>query len=201
MRLVRSEAGGKRMTRTANEMSVEEYRVWEKTGRFPDRMSQPAKSQLAKSPVDDKPAAGSWSRFKGLDVGRTRRGQMNKTEASFARELDSLMAAGAVAWWKYEALRLRLTDPATGVACWYTPDFWLEPTEGRPTLIDVKGGQVNDASVLRAKMCGSLYPQFSMWLVTKQKVADGGGWLVTDLSANPGPTLFSEGRGPQPERK
>ena len=65
---------------------------------------------------------------------RQRAGQMNKTEAAFAARLETLKQAGAVLWWMFEPIKLRLAD-----ATHFTPDFAYLDADGFLWMIDVKG--------------------------------------------------------------
>ena len=45
-------------------------------------------------------------------LGRLPKGRMNKTETAYAAQLELRKAAGEVAWWVFEGLKLRLADAA-----------------------------------------------------------------------------------------
>lgn len=59
---------------------------------------------------------------------------MNQTERRYAAHLESQVAAGAVVWWSYEAVKLRLAPDS-----FYTPDFLVVLADTTLELHDVKG--------------------------------------------------------------
>lgn len=90
---------------------------------------------------------------------RTRRGAMNKTEAGYAMELEARKLAGEIAWFAFEAIKLRLADGA-----WYTPDFAVLRVVGdlqdhdALEFHEVKGGFIREAALVRLKVAASMYP-------------------------------------------
>lgn len=61
-------------------------------------------------------------RFKSRPRPRPRHtpGHMNKTEQAYAAKLNLCQAAGEIAGYKFEPIKLRLAD-----LCYYTPDFMV----------------------------------------------------------------------------
>ena len=51
-------------------------------------------------------------------LGRLKSGQMNKTEAAYAQELEARKNAQELLWYAFEGVTLKLAD-----GCRYTPDF------------------------------------------------------------------------------
>jgi hypothetical protein len=51
-------------------------------------------------------------------LGRLKTGEMNKTEAAYARTSSTLQHAGEILWFKFEGVKLRLADNT-----FYTCDF------------------------------------------------------------------------------
>lgn len=97
--------------------------------------------------------------------GRRRQPGMNRTEAAFAAELDVRQASGEVAWYKYEAVKLRLAD-----ATFYTPDFFVLMADGELRVYEVKGFMRDDANV-KIKVAADMYP-FRFIVVKRPRVKD-----------------------------
>lgn len=104
-------------------------------------------------------------------LGRLKTGDMNKTEEAYSRTLNARMSGGEVAWWKFEAVKLRLADNT-----FYTPDFAVMLADGRMEMHEVKGFWVDDARV-KIKVAASLYP-FNFVAVKPKAKRDGGGWSI-----------------------
>ena len=102
-------------------------------------------------------------------LGRLPIGAMNKTEAAYERHLEMLRAAGQVAWFKFEGVKLRLADNT-----FYTPDFVVMAADGQMQMHEVKGFWQDDARV-KIKVAAALYP-FEFIAVTVKSKKSGGGW-------------------------
>lgn len=85
-------------------------------------------------------------------LGRLKAGKMNKTEEAYAALLEKRKQAGEVAWFKFEAIKLRLAD-----ATFYTPDFAVMLTDGLMEMHEVKGFWMDDARA-KIKIAAELYP-------------------------------------------
>ncbi|MCJ2112955.1 DUF1064 domain-containing protein [Methylobacterium sp. E-025] len=109
-----------------------------------------------------------------LALGRLKTGEMNKTEAAYARHLEGLKAAGEVAWYRFEGLKFRLAD-----GCFYTPDFAVLRGDGALEAHEVKGHWSDDARV-KIKVAAEMYPLrfLAVRVVAKR---NGGGWEVEDF--------------------
>lgn len=107
-------------------------------------------------------------------LGRLPRGKMNKTEAAYAQLLDARRAAGAIADFKFESVKLRLADRT-----WYMPDFCVFMHDGTVEMHEVKGFMTDDANV-KLKVAADLYSQHIFRLVRKGKK---GTWTITPISA------------------
>lgn len=118
------------------------------------------------------------NRFRGLSKGRiATRGVMNKTESRYAVMLDEMKAKGELSSYWFEPFSLRLTTPENGQPCRFTPDFLLLYPDGRTVVVDVKGGIVNDASIVRAKCAAERYPLWEFWIVSWKNKA----WQCQEL--------------------
>ena len=112
-----------------------------------------------------------------LALGRLKTGAMNKTEAAYAQHLEAKKAAGEVAWYKFEAMKLRLADNT-----FLTVDFAVMLSEGLLEMHDVKGSKsiyMDDAKV-KMKVAADMYPLVFKVAYPRLK-RDGGGWLVEDV--------------------
>ena len=107
------------------------------------------------------PPANQAGRFA---LGRLPAGTMNKTEAAYAAHLEAQKQAGAVLWFKFEAVKLRLADNT-----FYTCDFTVLPKSDVLEMHEVKGFWQDDARV-KIKVAASIYP-FRFIAVTKRKGA------------------------------
>ena len=74
--------------------------------------------------------------------GRMKKGELNRTETSYAQYLEGEKQSGRVADYWFESLKLKVADGT----CWYTPDFMVLLPDGRLELHEVKGGICQDTS-------------------------------------------------------
>jgi hypothetical protein len=107
-------------------------------------------------------------------LGRLPVGQMNKTETSYAQELENRRLVGEISWYKFEGLKFRLADN-----CFLTPDFAVMLRDGQMEVHEVKGFMEGDAAV-KLKVAASIYP-FTFRLVRARAKRDGGGWEITEI--------------------
>jgi hypothetical protein len=108
-------------------------------------------------------------------LGRLPVGTMNKTEAAYAAHLQDQQHAGAVLWFKFEAVKLRLADNT-----FYTCDFAVLPSTGVLEMHEVKGFWQDDAKV-KIKVAASIYP-FRFIAVKARAKKNGGGWEREEFS-------------------
>lgn len=107
-------------------------------------------------------------------LGRLKRGQMNKTEEAYAKHLKEQHFFGAVAWWRFEGIKLRLADNT-----FYTPDFAVMASDGVLEMHEVKGHWMDDARA-KIKIAADQYPfRFKAFKVEAKK--RGGGWKVEEF--------------------
>ena len=112
-------------------------------------------------------------------LGRLAPGTMNKTEAAYAAFLEQRRIAGEVAWWKFEALTLKL---ALGTRL--TPDFFVMLADGSLEAHDTKGSlhvYTDDAKV-KMKVAASLFP-FRFFVAIPRARKAGGGWDISEVAA------------------
>lgn len=130
-------------------------------------------------------ARGRWSNVNAK--GRRRvPGSMNKVETLYAEELERLKADGSILWWGFESVSIRL-----GKGSRYEPDFLVLEPDGTLVVVEVKGtaGWKLDAES-RTKWISAAekFPFLVFRVATRQRVKDGGGFLVSDYD-NHGPVL------------
>lgn len=104
-----------------------------------------------------------------LALGRLKTGQQNKTEAAYEQTLEVRRAAGEVAWFKFEGVKLRLADNT-----FYTPDYAVMLSSGLMEMHEVKGFWQDDARA-KIKIAADMYP-FRFLAVRPKPKKDGGGW-------------------------
>lgn len=112
--------------------------------------------------------------FKHAALGRLKTGQMNQTEEAYARDLELRRAAGEVAWFKFEGVKLRLADNT-----FYSPDFAVMLASGVMEMHEVKGGRgifFDDAKV-KIKVAAEMYP-FAFVVAFPIPKRKGGGWEI-----------------------
>lgn len=89
---------------------------------------------------------------------------MNKTEKAYAAHLEQEKLAGRVAFYEFEAIKLRLSDD-----CLYIPDFLVLDRDGYIELHDSKAWWassqkvgVTDDGLVKMKMVAEKFPMFRM---------------------------------------
>lgn len=107
--------------------------------------------------------------------GRVRVVGMNNTERAYSELLAVRRAAGEVAWFAYEGLKLRLADKT-----FYTPDFFVMLTDGTLEAHEVKGHWEDDARV-KIKVAAEMYP-FRFVAAKPKTKRDGGGWSFEEFA-------------------
>lgn len=112
--------------------------------------------------------------MKHYALGRLKTGQMNKTEAAYASELEIMRRAGFVKWYKFEGVKFRLADNT-----FYTPDFAVMMEDNTLEMHEVKGFWQDDARA-KIKIAADMYP-FRFIAVTVKAKKHGGGWEVEEF--------------------
>lgn len=104
-------------------------------------------------------------------LGRLKPGTANQLEVQYALHLEERKRSGEVAWYKFEALKLRLADNT-----FYSPDYAVMLTSGELQCHEVKGFWQDDARA-KIKIAAELYP-FRFFGIQKQAKKHGGGWNI-----------------------
>lgn len=107
-------------------------------------------------------------------LGRLKAGEMNKTEAAYAAELEAAKLASQIVWYAFEGITLKLADN-----CRYTPDFIVMRSDGQIEMHEVKGYWTDDARV-KVKVAAEHFP-FIFKAVYKRPKKDGGGWKIEEF--------------------
>lgn len=127
------------------------------------RTAEPARAGVAE---------GGQAAALPVATGTVREPDMNKTEAEYAGMLEARRLRGEVAWWRYEAITLKLADNTR-----YTPDFLVLLPDGALEIHETKGGYIREDGWLKLKVAAALFP-FRFFLCQKASKKDGGGWSI-----------------------
>lgn len=118
------------------------------------------------------------TKFSFAKAAPKRSGEMNKTEAEYAKILESKKRNGEIVDYAYECERLVLAK-----ACNYTPDFRVINGDGFVEFHEIKGSYIHDdSSLVRIKTAARLHP-YRFFLCQKLAKKNGGGWNVTEVKA------------------
>ena len=107
---------------------------------------------------------------KARALGRLKAGVMNKTEAKYAAHLEAMRQSGAVLWYRFEAVTLKIAD---GVR--YTPDSLVMMADLSLEVHEVKGYWMDDAKV-KIRMASDVFQPFIFKAIFVKPKKDGGGW-------------------------
>lgn len=107
-------------------------------------------------------------------LGRLKTGTMNKTEQQYEADLRLRQIAGEIAWYRFEATKLRLADNT-----FYSPDFTVMLSDGHIEQHEVKGFWTDDARV-KIKVAAEQHP-YKFVAVTAKPKKQGGGWNVEEF--------------------
>lgn len=104
-----------------------------------------------------------------------RAGEMNKTEAKYAQQLEARLLAHEIRWYAFERLKLRLAERT-----YFTVDFFLQLADGSFECHEVKGRKgdrywAEEDAKLKIKVAAEMFPVFHFLIVWPAK---GGGWCV-----------------------
>ena len=98
------------------------------------------------------PNLGSLKQPASFALGRMKAGNMNKTEAAYAKHLEVLKQVGKIQWYEFEPMNLRLADK-----CFYRIDFLVMLDSGQLECHEVKGFWTDDALV-KIKAASEKFP-------------------------------------------
>jgi hypothetical protein len=109
-------------------------------------------------------------------LGRLKSGEMNKTEKSYSDHLASRQLAGEIAWFKFEAIKLRLADRT-----FFEADFFVMLADGTLEVHECKGGPIEDDAAVKTKCAAEIFP-FRFFIVRAIPKRDGGGFSLKDVA-------------------
>ena len=109
-----------------------------------------------------------------LALGRMKTGLMNATETEYCKYLEVKKSIGAIKWYRFEGVKLRLADNT-----FYTPDFAVMDIDGVMECHEVKGFWQDDARV-KIKVAADMYP-FRFYGIKKKSKKAGGGWDIEEF--------------------
>jgi hypothetical protein len=102
-------------------------------------------------------------------LGRLKAGEMNKTEAAYALELEAQKQAGDILWYVFEGITLKLAPDVR-----YTPDFFLMHQNGELECREVKSRWIGDAKP-KIRIAANQFP-FRFTAIYAIPKREGGGW-------------------------
>jgi len=105
-------------------------------------------------------------------------GQMNGLETRFSEYLENLKKKGEILWWRYEGIRLKLTE-AEGTTH-YTPDFCVFDRDGGMTFYETKGRWLSSARV-KIKVAADQFYMFKFVGAMAKTKKQGGGWKFEEF--------------------
>jgi hypothetical protein len=105
----------------------------------------------------------------GAGVTATKAAKKRASLLAYGAHLEQQRIAGAVAWFRFEGVKLRLADNT-----FYTPDYAVMRSDGLMECHEVKGFWQDDARA-KVKIAAEMYP-FRFVAVKAKAKKDGGGW-------------------------
>lgn len=111
-------------------------------------------------------------------LGRLKPGELNKTEQRFVDEwLKPQMQAGAIKWWLFEAITLKLAPD-----CRLTVDFFVLMADDTLRAYDVKGAVaiISDDAKVKMRIAADRFPWPFFYAIPRAK-KDGGGWEAREV--------------------
>jgi len=117
-----------------------------------------------------------WKKGKRRFAKTSRRhvpGKMNGLETKFSLYLEDLKMNKKIEWWRFEPIRLKLTD--FGNTTHYTPDFLVLENSGEMTVYESKGMWTSSARV-KTKTAADRFFFWRFIGVKSIPKTKGGGW-------------------------
>jgi len=111
---------------------------------------------------------------------RTLPGQMNKTEQAYTLVLSDRADLKEIIGWRFEAVKLRLADNT-----FYTPDFWVQMSDGTIEIHEVKACKATgaflceDDAKVKIKVAAELYHEFKFFLCGR--LPKNAGWRIEQV--------------------
>jgi hypothetical protein len=110
-------------------------------------------------------------------LGRLRPGHMNRTESAYAQHLELQKRAGEIAWYAFDAVKLRLADNT-----FLSVDFFVMLANGELQARDVKGSLkiITEDAAVKMKVANQYFPFRFFYAIPKPKKL-GGGWDLIEV--------------------
>lgn len=137
-------------------------------------LGKKAAAQIRKKLGDQQRGDGSTG---GVARGQKKPGEMNSLERAYEAEvLKPALQSGAIQWYAYESLKLKLA-PKTHL----TVDFFVMTKDGDLEAHETKGFMRDDAAV-KLKVAAEKFP-FRFLLIKQRAKKDGGGFNVARVGS------------------
>jgi hypothetical protein len=140
--------------------------------------ARPASQRPRSAAPSPAPAAAPAAGLQRLyALGRLKDGERNKTEERYEQFLAEQKLAGAIRWFMFEGIKLKLAPLTT-----LTIDFNVMRADGVFEMHDVKGSKaiVTDDARAKTKVAAAMFP-FVFKMVYPRTQKAGGGWEVEEI--------------------
>lgn len=110
-------------------------------------------------------------------LGHKKVGEMNFTEARYAKRLELLLRAGEIQWYRFDSIKVRVANN-----CWLTIDFFVMNKAGELEAHDVKGSRkiIQEDAAVKMKVVADNYP-FRVFYAFPNKVRGDEGFNIVEL--------------------
>jgi hypothetical protein len=110
-------------------------------------------------------------------LGRLKPGQMNKTELAYSQHLELQKRAGEIAWYAFDAVKLRLAGNT-----FLNVDFFVMLASGELQARDVKGSLkiITEDAAVKMKVANQYFPFRFFYAIPRPKKS-GGGWDLIEV--------------------
>lgn len=112
-------------------------------------------------------------------------GEMNKTEAAYAQELDRMKLEGKIIDYRFEEVRLKLAPNLH-----LTIDFYVVNADGEIEFHEVKACRsdgkylIEDDARVKIKVAADKYWEYRFYLCGKLPIKAGGGWKIEQVGGD-----------------